>query len=149
MRYTLRLLTLDQLERAATLICALELERQAERQTSWATGRSRSACGSARAATPNRMGRRATAIRTSARAHGSIAYKNNSQKAPPLPLEECPWCGTQFTPDSRSSLAPEQRPRRTDLRHHLRQPRPATSPATTALPILAVDEPIYRRLPAS
>src|SRR3954467_9071947 len=28
MRYTLRLLTLDQLGRAATLICALELQRQ-------------------------------------------------------------------------------------------------------------------------
>src|SRR3989304_1355194 len=30
MRYTLRLLTLDQLARAATLVCALELERQSD-----------------------------------------------------------------------------------------------------------------------
>ena len=32
MRYTLRLLTLDQLSRAATLVCALELERQKDTQ---------------------------------------------------------------------------------------------------------------------
>jgi len=31
MRYTLRLLTLDQLGRAAGLICALELEREADK----------------------------------------------------------------------------------------------------------------------
>ena len=34
MRYTLRLLTLDQLGRAATLICALELERQKDATSS-------------------------------------------------------------------------------------------------------------------
>ena len=45
MRYTLRLLTLDQLGRAATLICALELERQKDVDAFWATGRSRSASG--------------------------------------------------------------------------------------------------------
>lgn len=33
MRYTLRLLTLDQLSRAATVICALELERQQDVET--------------------------------------------------------------------------------------------------------------------
>ena len=47
MRYTLRLLTLDQLARAAGLVCALELERGADPERS-ATGRSRSASGSAR-----------------------------------------------------------------------------------------------------
>ncbi len=46
MRYTLRLLTLDQLARAATLICALELERQQDPEAT-ASGRSRSAYGSA------------------------------------------------------------------------------------------------------
>ena len=46
MRYTLRLLTLDQLGRAATLICALELERQKDVDTFWASGHLRSVCGS-------------------------------------------------------------------------------------------------------
>ncbi len=39
LRYTLRLLTLDQLARAATLICALELLRRREARSCWATTR--------------------------------------------------------------------------------------------------------------
>src|SRR4030095_909160 len=47
MRYTLRLLTLDQLGRAAGLVCALELERERDqaRYGGGARGHSRSACG--------------------------------------------------------------------------------------------------------
>src|SRR5262249_55002594 len=57
MRYTLRLLTLDQLGRAATLICALERERQqhADKLGDWPF---EIGLWVGRAATPNEMGRK-------------------------------------------------------------------------------------------
>src|SRR5262249_40143669 len=98
MRYTLRLLTLDQLGRAATLICALEMERQrnADKLGDWPF---EIGLWVGRAATPNEMGRKGDGNSNSARAR-TIAYKNNSQKAPPIPVEDCPWCGTKFSPHS-------------------------------------------------
>ena len=57
MRYTLRLLTLDQLSRAAGLVCALELERAADpyRYGEWPF---EIGLWVGKAATPNRMGRK-------------------------------------------------------------------------------------------
>ena len=88
MRYTLRLLTLDQLGRAATLICALERERQqhADRLGDWPF---EIGLWVGRAATPNEMGRKGDGNQNSARAR-TIAYQSN-KKASPIPLEECPW----------------------------------------------------------
>ena len=62
MRYTLRLLTLDQLGRAATLICALELVRQ-EDVDKFGEWPFEIGLWVGRAATPNRMGSVATTIR--------------------------------------------------------------------------------------
>jgi hypothetical protein len=142
MRYTLRLLTLDQLGRAATLICALEQERQqhADRLGDWPF---EIGLWVGRAATPNVMGQKGDGNADSARAR-TIAYKNNSQKAPPIPLEECPWCGAEFTPNS-FNLAPNQ-DHPTDLRITCVN-RACDFTRNNPLPILAVDEPIYRRLP--
>ena len=55
MRYTLRLLTLDQLSRAATLICALELERRHD-PVKLGTWPFEIGLWVGLAATPNRMG---------------------------------------------------------------------------------------------
>ena len=93
MRYTLRLLTLDQLSRAATLICALELERQkdVEKLGEWPF---EIGLWVGQAATPNRMGSKGDDDPDSARAK-TIAFKNDDRKPSPIPLEECPWCGDE------------------------------------------------------
>ena len=147
MRYTLRLLTLDQLGRAATLICALELERQQDvpKLGPWPF---EIGLWVGQTATPNHMGRKGDNNQYSARAR-TIAFLNDSgQKPSPVPLENCPWCGWKFTRDSFKLLPNSDEP--TDLRvmcvhrecafHGRRQPR--------GIPIVAVDDPIYRRLPA-
>jgi len=147
MRYTLRLLTLDQLGRAATLICALELIRQQD-VTKLGPWPFEIGLWVGQTATPNVMGRKGDKNDSSARAR-TIAFMNDSGRKPsPIPLENCPWCGRKFERDSFKLLPDADEP--TDLRvvcthrecafHPRRQPR--------GLPILAVDEPIYRRLPA-
>lgn len=150
MRYTLRLLTLDQLGRASALVCALELERQ-----------ERKAAGDLRlgdwpfeiglwvgsAATPNRMGgpgdTRPGADKTAYRRFR--AFRTNSKANPsPIPLENCPWCGKKFETQSFRLIPSEQNPQ--DLRITCVNPLCAFT-GDRPLPIIAVDEPIYRRLP--
>lgn len=142
MRYTLRLLTLDQLSRAATLICALELERQndVEKLGKWPF---EIGLWVGRAATPNVMGQKSKPDQESARAR-TISYKNDDRKPMPIPLEDCPWCGTKFKPLSFNLKPDQDNPldlRITCINRHCR------FSGNNALPILAVDEPIYRRLP--
>lgn len=151
MRYTLRLLTLDQLGRASTLICALELERQqnVEKLGQWAF---EIGLWVGQTATPNKMGKKGDNDDFSARSR-TIAYQNNSSSKPcPIPLENCPWCGTKFTINSFILSPNADQP--TDLRIVCvnRKKRPDGQFACPfrrdrSLPIVAVDEPIYRRLP--
>ncbi|MBI3269059.1 MAG: helicase [Planctomycetes bacterium] len=142
MRYTLRLLTLDQLARAATLICALELERERDpkRLGPWPfeiglwVGQS---------ATPNKMGRKGDGDSRSARAR-TIRFKNDDRKPSPIPLENCPWCGTKFKRDSFSLRPNDDNP--IDLRIVCVN-RQCPFIRDRVLPIVAVDEPLYRRVP--
>lgn len=142
MRYTLRLLTLDQLGRASTLICALELERQqdTDKLGEWPF---EIGLWVGRAATPNRMGQKGDTDRETARAK-TIAFQNDDRKPSPIPLEECPWCGTKFNRNSFKLLPNTDMP--TDLRVTCMN-RDCSFSRGNSLPILAVDEPIYRRLP--
>ena len=142
MRYTLRLLTLDQLGRAAALICALELERKddVEKLGEWPF---EIGLWVGQAATPNRMGKKGDSNPHSARAK-TVAYKNNDSKPSPIPLEDCPWCGEKFRKDSFQLVPHPDAPldlRVTCVNRHCEFSR------GNPLPILAVDDAIYRRLP--
>ncbi|MGB0098217.1 MAG: DISARM system helicase DrmA, partial [Solirubrobacteraceae bacterium] len=144
MRYTLRLLTLDQLSRAAGLICALELERQYD-QDRYGTWPFEIGLWVGKAATPNGMGHKGDGRTDRARSR-VLQYKANPQGKPsPIPLEECPWCQTPFTAASFSLHPDSDRPRElrivcTNFECDFTRDRP--------LPIVTVDEPLYRRLPA-
>jgi len=142
MRYTLRLLTLDQLGRGAALICALELERQqdVEKLGEWPF---EIGLWVGLAATPNRMGAKGDNDAYSARKKTNT-YQGDDRKPSPIPLEECPWCGTKFKPASFRLTPNSDYP--TDLRVKCVNRRCDFSRGNN-LPILSVDEPIYRRLP--
>ena len=144
MRYTLRLLTLDQLARAAGLVCALELERVKEvaRYGEWPF---EIGLWVGKAATPNILGRKGDGRSDSARAKTRQFKADPRYKPSPIPLENCPWCGTRFAPDSFALLPNDDQPRElrivcTNFECDFSRDR--------ALPIVAVDEPLYRRLPA-
>jgi len=144
MRYTLRLLTLDQLARAAGLVCALELEREgaAARYGEWPF---EIGLWVGKAATPNILGRKGDGRSDSARAKARRFKADPKGKPSPIPLENCPWCGTRFGAASFVLLPNDDQPRElrivcTNFECDFTRDR--------ALPIIAVDEPIYRRLPA-
>lgn len=149
MRYTLRLLTLDQLSRAAGLVCALELERAKDpvRYGEWPF---EIGLWVGKAATPNNMGRKGDGRSDTARTK-TIQFKADPHHKPsPIPLENCPWCGERFDADS-FSLCNDQGQADSDNPTQLRVRCTNIECEFTrdrALPILAVDEPIYRRLPA-
>ena len=147
MRYTLRLLTLDQLGRAAALICALELAREAdpERLGKWPF---EIGLWVGSAATPNRMGGKGYSgpgAEDTARAR-TRRFKVNSRSNPaPIPLETCPWCGTKFDAESFRLVPTEDKP--LNLQVHCINDR-CDFCGDRNLPVVGVDEPIYRRLPA-
>ena len=137
MRYTLRLLTLDQLGRAAGLICALELERRGDAAGRLGEWPFEIGLWVGKAGTPNHLGEKGDGRSDSARAKVS-QYKNNPRGRPtPIPMENCPWCGEDFTPHSFALLPNAVKP--TDLRIACANWQCEFS-GDHPLPIVAVDE---------
>ena len=92
MRYTLRLLTLQQFQRAATLLCAMEIIRR-EDETAW---------GNEPFTLGLWVGNRVTPGRTED-AHRAIEALRDDDRNPagiasPAQLTSCPWCGSEISP---------------------------------------------------
>jgi hypothetical protein len=148
MRYTLRLLTLDQLARASGVVCALELMRG---EPAWQQG-DKHLLGDwpieiglwiGSAASPNRLGKTGDGRKDTAVARVR-RYRRDGREAP-APIKACPWCATPFSRDSFACIPTERAPRNMEIR--CANPTCAFT-GTRSLPILTVDEVIYRRLPA-
>jgi len=140
LRYTLRLLTLDQLGRAATLMCALEMLR---RDAPDRLGQERFAVGLwvGMSATANTLGQLRKQV---------LEYKNSPAKnaSSPFPLAECPWCGKELGKKS-LRLVPSAAKAEAivvacpDFKCDFTARR-----SPQGLPVLFVDEQIYAELPA-
>jgi hypothetical protein len=140
LRYTLRLLTLDQLGRAATLVCALEMIRREQPVR----------LGAVRFAVGLWVGRSATANTMTEISEKLTEYKTSSAKNPasPFPLTHCPWCRTKLGPDSFALRPTKKAP--TDVIAGCLDTGCDFNPNRNGegLPVLFVDEQIYRELPA-
>lgn len=150
MRYTLRLLTLDQLGRAAGLICALELLRTGE---DYRTHDDRLLLGEwpieiglwvGSDASPNSLGGKGNKSDNTA-VKRVRDYKLGKDKRAPAPLKVCPWCATPFTTNSFACTPNIISPTNLEIRCANIS---CEFTGDRALPIVTVDEAIYRRLPA-
>ncbi len=87
MRYTLRLLTLQQFQRATALICAMELIRREDTER-WGDEPFRIGLWVGQRSTPNWTEDAAQVIR-----ENKGMYSGMGSKGTPLQLTNCPWCG--------------------------------------------------------
>ena len=150
MRYTLRLLTIQQFQRASTLLCAMEVIRRealAKGDKRWGDTPFRIGLWVGQRATPN----------TTADAQQAIQNARGNQwrqlgTGTPAQLSSCPWCGSEIQPgrDVVVKTSPNYFGRtftfcsdalgRCDF-------TPSKAP-DEGLPVVVVDEEIYRLLPS-
>lgn len=144
MRYTLRLLTLDQLGRGAALVCALELERRVNPELgSWPF---EIGLWVGSGATPNRLGRKGD--NESDREFTAYARWYRFQRGrteSPIPIQSCPWCGKPFERGDFRFVPDFDAPNDLVIRCNNHE---CDMNDFEHLPIVCVDEPLYRRLPA-
>ena len=139
MRYTLRLLTAQQFQRATALMCAAELARQADEPT-WGTEPFRIGLWVGTDVSPKRF-EEADEQLTKANEYGA-------HRLTVLQVQRCPWCGTPITA---AQVKTDATVRRVfvycgdDLG---RCQFAKGGQVTDGLPILTVDEEIYRLTPA-
>jgi hypothetical protein len=152
MRYTLRLLTIQQFQRATALLCACESIRReaiAQGDKRWGLTPLRIGLWVGIHTTPNWTDDAAEAIiQLRGNQYGGVTTGMGS----PYQLTTCPWCGSRIEPGRHLDAKPyKQGPCRTltycgdTFGQCLFSKRQAPE---EGLPVVVVDEEIYRRLPS-
>lgn len=142
MRYTLRLLTAQQLQRSASLICALERIREHNDDL---LGRERFTVGAwlGAASTPN--------TRADAVSRLNAFLRGPGQR--PFLLTRCPWCACDMTNVAAFGYRRQPLQREQGSRVQARCPNPECDfslekdPKARGLPVYEVDEDLYKRPP--
>ena len=139
MRYTLRLLTAQQFQRATTLVCAAEQVRAADPAT-WGQVPFRIGLWVGSDVSPKRVSEAAESL--------AEARSGRTRRLPVLQLRRCPWCGHSIGP------AQVRAPQGTDRIYvrcgdpRRRCPFAEGGAIEDGLPVLTTDEEIYRLTPA-
>ena len=150
MRYTLRLLTLQQFQRATALICACEVIRR-ENTALWGPEPFRIGLWVGQRSTPNWTKQSAENVK---RDHGSGWGGRVDNTGTPAQLTNCPWCGKPIVP-GRDIKVEEYKNGRARTFQYCSDKlgncpfsrKPSKDWDDEGLPIVVVDEEIYRRLP--
>jgi hypothetical protein len=139
MRYTLRLLTAQQFQRATALMCAAELARRAD-ETTWGNEPFRIGLWVGTDVSPKRF----------EEADEQLARANEygSHRLTVLQVQRCPWCGTPITAAQVKADATLRRVFVYCGDELARCPFAKGGAVTEGLPVLTVDEEIYRLTPA-
>ena len=153
MRYTLRLLTLQQFQRATTLICACESLRRKD-HVKWGTEPFRIGLWVGNNSTPNWTAQSEEVIKQQKGQNQGQNYGgfSSGSSGTPHQLTNCPWCGTAIDAGKDIEvLSFEKNIGRTLVYCSDRLGKCAFSRKQSpneGLPIVVVDEEIYRRLPS-
>lgn len=135
-RYTMRLLTAQQFQRAATLICALELLRKRDPRLS----------GTPAFSIGLWIGNSTTPATFK---QAALEMKSTYKEAVPenrFQLRQCPWCGTPILPSRKTARTERYGVRATNYDFAFFCPHPDCA-FNDQLPIQVVDEAIYQNPP--
>lgn len=132
MRYTLRLLTSQQFQRASSLICACEIIRR-ERPSDLGDEPVTIGLWVGESLTPTSRSQALKAVNDLAR--------NGDQAENPFQLLKCPWCGTALNQKKYLGYVPDTRPR--TVIFCCPEKRCNFSSRANKLPVKVIDEDIY------
>lgn len=149
MRYTLRLLTIQQFQRASTLICACEVIRR-EKPELWGEEPFRIGLWVGSNATPNTNSESEEWVKD--RRDSSKMHFHPKRRGSPAQLTHCPWCGAKIDPGKHIEVESFEKGHGRTLfmcpDPSFQCPFTSKNSDREGIPAMVVDEEIYRRLPA-